>query len=269
MDCKLILKNLHAVLVYAKERFGNEFLNQEVILNNQFKDAFRKYMESKDKNIDYFEHTTVLTNRDGQQIYIANQWFAIASYYVDFCTELLTYQQYFEKVCNAIGMRDRQSKKDYATMMKNIHSFDDKTRFISAAVTILRDEFPNANEYERVAEYLWKFVSDYGWWAGSKTVNRHDFYISPILNQLNVVNASAEFLAEIVLSYSSDLSLRKMVERLEDFTINIRKNEYQPSKIERESYEEAEEISVPVQSTGFRGISISAASLERFQSANR
>ena len=112
MDSKQILKNLHAVLVYAKERFGNEFLNQEVILNNQFKDTFRKYMESKDKSIDYFEHTTVLTNRDGQQIYIANQWFAIASYYVDFCTELLTYQQYFEKVCNAIGMRDRQSKKD-------------------------------------------------------------------------------------------------------------------------------------------------------------
>ena len=52
MDSKQILKNLHAVLVYAKERFGNEFLNQEVILNNQFKDAFRKYMESKDKNID-------------------------------------------------------------------------------------------------------------------------------------------------------------------------------------------------------------------------
>ena len=112
MDSKQILKNLHAVLVYAKERFGNEFLNQEVILKDRFKDTFREYMESKDKSIDYFEHTTVLTNRDGQQIYIANQWFAIASYYVDFCTELLTYQQYFEKVCNFIGIRDSQSKKD-------------------------------------------------------------------------------------------------------------------------------------------------------------
>jgi hypothetical protein len=60
-----------------------------------------------------------------------------------------------------------------------------------------------------------------------------------------------------------------MVERLEDFTVNIRKNEYLPSKIERESYEEAEEISIPIQSSSFRGISISAASLERFQSANK
>lgn len=269
MDSRQILKNLHAVLVYAKEHFGNEFLNQEVILNDVFKNTFREYMETKDKRIDYFEHTTVLTNRDGQKIYIANQWFAIASYYVDFCTELLTYQQYFEKICLYMGICDGQGKKDYATRMKNLPSGEDKIRFISAAITILRDEFPNADEYERVAGYLWTFVSDYGWWAGSKTINRHDFYISPILNQLNVVNANAEFLAEIVLSYSSELRLRKMVERLEDFTVNIRKNEYQPSKIERESYEEAEEISVPYQSTGFRSISISAASLERFQSANR
>lgn len=269
MDSKQILKNLHAVLVYAKERFSNEFLNQEVILNDRFKDTFREYMKSKDKNIDYFDYTTVLTNRDGQQIYIANQWFAIASYYVDFCTELITYQQYFEKICNYIGIRNSYSKKCYATRMKSIPNCDDKTNFISAAITILKEDFPTAVEYERVAGYLWKFVSDYGWWAGSKTVDRHDFYISPILNQLNVVNANAEFLAEIVLSYSSELRLRNMVERLEDFTINIRKNEYLPSKIERESYEEAEEISVPIQSKEFKSISISAASLERFQSTKR
>ena len=126
MDSKQILKNLHAVLVYAKERFGNEFLNQEVILKDRFKDTFREYMESKDKSIDYFEHTTVLTNRDGQQIYIANQWFAIASYYVDFCTELLTYQQYFEKVCNFIGIRDSQSKKDYATSQTDVCDIENR-----------------------------------------------------------------------------------------------------------------------------------------------
>lgn len=269
MDSKQILKNLHAVLMYAKERFSNEFLNQEVVLNDMFKDAFREYMETKDKSINYFEHTTVLTNREGQQIYMANQWFAIASYYVDFCTELLTYQQYFYKVCDYIGVSSSQSKKEYATRMKNTHSIDDKKQFVSAAISILSEDFPQADEYERVAGYLWKFVCDYTWWAGSKTVNRHDFYISPILNQLNVVNASAEFLAEIVLSYSSDLRLRKMVERLEDFTVNIQKNEYQLSEIERESYEEAEEISVPAQGTGFMSISISAASLERFHSANR
>lgn len=269
MDSKQILKNLHAVLAYARERFNNEFLDQEVVLTERFKASFREYMTPRGKEIEYFEHTTLLSNKDGQRIYIPNQWFAIASYFVDFCTELLTYQQYFEKVCDAIGVCGSQNRREYATSIKNLPSVDEKTRFQSAAIAILKEEFPDADEHERVAGYLWRFVSDYGWWAGSKTVNRHDFYISPLLNQLNVVNANAEFLAEIVLAYSSDLSLRRMVESLDNFTVNIKKNNYMPSKMEKESYEEAEEVSVSERRSGFMGISISAASLERFHSANR
>lgn len=269
MESKQILKNLHAVLVYAKERFSNEFIRQEVVLDEEFKTVFQNYMESRDKNVDYFDYTTVVSNRDNQQIYIANQWFAIASYYVDFCTELLTYQQYFDKVCNYLGIRTSRGKKEYATSLKNLPQQNDEERFLLAALAILKEDFPESEDHERVAVYLWKFAGDYSWWAGNKTIDRHDFYISPILNQLNVVNANAEFLAEIVLSYSSDLRLRRMVERLEDFTINIQKNKYLPSKRERESYEEAEEISIPKQNTGLMSISISAASLERFRSINR
>lgn len=269
MGSKQILKNLHAVLVYARERYNNEFLNQEVVLNDRFKDAFGNYMRDKEKEIVFLEHTTLLLNREGQQIFIANQWFAIASYFVDFCTELLTYRQYFEKVCDFIGICDSQSKKEYATRLKNFPSFDDKDKFLSAAIQILEEDFPDADNHTRVAGYLWRFASDYSWWAGNKTVNRHDFHISPLLNQMNVVNANAEFLADIVLSYSSNLRLRQMVEQLEDFTIGVIKNQYQPSDTERESYEEAEEISVPTKSAGLRSISISAASLERFQSINR
>lgn len=269
MERKQILKNLHAVLNYGKERFNNEFVNQEVVLNSEFKIAFRDYMHTRGKEIEYFEHTSVLTNREGQHIYIANQWFAIASYFVDFCTELLTYQQFFEKICNVIGVRSSDDKREYATRLKNVPYREDKSSFCSAAMDIIVKEFPNADNYDKVIVYLWLFVSNYSWWAGNKTVNRHDFFISPILNQLNVVNANAEFLAEIVLSYSSNLRLRRMVERLDDFTIGIKKNNYLPTDKEIESYKEAEEISIPQQTPTFMNISISAASLERFQSENK
>lgn len=269
MENKLILKNLHAVLTYAKERFHNEFVLQEVVLAEDFKYAFRNFMESKGKEIEYFEHTSILTNRDDQHIYIANQWFAIASYFVDFCTELLTYKQYFDKICSYLNINGVTQRRDYATRLKNVPYTGDKENFLMAAKKILQKDFPNYSEHERIANYLWRFAHDYNWWAGSKTVNRHDFHISPILNQLNVVNANAEFLAEIVLAYSSDLRLRKMVESLDNFTINIKKNTYEISDLERESYVEAEEISVPEQSSGFMGISISAASFERFQASNK
>jgi hypothetical protein len=188
---------------------------------------------------------------------------------VDFCTELLTYQRFFEKICNRLGIYDSHRRKEYATRMKDFHSRDDRGRYLFAAITVLQEDFPDSADHNKVAEYLWNFVSNYNWWAGSKTVDRHDFYISPILNQLNVVNASSEFLAEIVLSYSSDIRLRRMVERLDDFVINVTKNNYLPSIAERESYEEAEEITIPERSSDFLGISISAASLERFHLANQ
>lgn len=269
MENKQILKNLNAVLYYSKEHFNNEFVNQEVILDDDFKAVFQDYMETRGKNIEYFQHTSVLTNREGQHIYIANQWFAIASYFVDFCTELLTYQQYFEKVCDAIGVCSSKNKKDYATRLKNVPDIGDEDRFCVAALRIFKEDFPDADNYEKVAGYLWRFVSDYNWWAGNKTVDRHDFYISPILNQLNVVNANAEFLAEIVLSYSSDLKLRRMVERLDNFTVGIRKNNYLPTGKEIESYKEAENITIPQQPSNYMSISISAASFERFKSENR
>jgi hypothetical protein len=113
-------------------------------------------------------------------------------------------------------------------------------------------------------------VSDYSWWAGSKYVSRRDFYISAVLNSLNVVNANSEFLAEIVHYYASNLQLRLLVENIDRFTINSKTKSYTPSIREQESYKEAEhnDESVMQGSTRQSGISISAASLERFKAEN-
>ena len=136
---------------------------------------------------------------------------------------------------------------------------------------MLRNDFPGReNEYQDVAEYLWNFVSDYKWWAGNKTVDRHDFYISALLNQMSVVNNNSEYLAIIVNSYASTLKLRLLVENVENFTIGMKVNVH-------EEYEEYDELNTCLVSepqlhkqeictNKTKGISISAASLERFQS---
>ena len=94
-----ILKDLNAVLGKSKERFANEFIMQDVTLNDSFKVAFRNYLFIKKCEVEYFDKTTIVTNSIGQNIYIANQWFVIASYFVDFCTEMLTYRTLFIKIC--------------------------------------------------------------------------------------------------------------------------------------------------------------------------
>lgn len=267
VESNLILKNLNAVLTYASERYKNEFLWQEFRLNDTFKNAYCKYLKNKGWDVEYFDVTTVVTSSKNQYIFIANQWFAMASYYVDFCTELLTYQEYFMKVCSRLGIYGKK-KTEYATRLKTLPSADDKRQFITTAYNILKRDFPDHSDCETVAGYLWCFVSDYSWWSGSKTVERNDFFISPILNNLQVVNANSEYLAEIANCYASNYQLRRLVEDIDSFMVGARKKNYTPTQVETESYLASEanaDIKIPAQELRKSvGISISAASLERF-----
>ena len=120
-----ILKNLNAVLNFATERYKNEFLFQEIQLNDAFKTAFRQYVVKKGGNVEYFNSTSIVTTSKGQHIFVANQWFAVASYFVDFCTELLTYQEYFEKICTYRGF-DGKQKNAYAVKLKTTPTDIDK-----------------------------------------------------------------------------------------------------------------------------------------------
>ena len=109
IESKQILKNLNAVLLVAKERLAREFIMQDVELNDIFKVDFKNYLSEKNSEVEYFRSTTVITNHQGQNIYVANQWFVIASYFVDFCTELLTYRNLFVKLCKEYLGLDRKS----------------------------------------------------------------------------------------------------------------------------------------------------------------
>jgi hypothetical protein len=138
------------------------------------------------------------------------------------------------------------------------------------AFNILHENFPDVNDdYKRVAVYLWKFASDYSWWAGNKTIDRHDFYISSLLNQANVVNANAEFLAIIALAYSSVLKLRILIDDVDNIAVGLIKGQRtgQVNKVYSKDYEpEESRCNQDLEEPYKKGISISAASLERFQS---
>lgn len=266
IESKQILKDLHQVLVDAKKRFTDEFIAQEVKLSDTFKVTFRNMLNKKNCTVEYFSYTTVVNNTFGQQIYIANQWFVIASYFVDFCSEMLSYQSLFFKICERIGL-NHKGMKEYATRLKEAPTMEDKSSFMATALEMLNDDYSDVHDDKhKVATYLWKFVSDYSWWAGNKTVDRNDFYFSALLNQMNVVNASAGYLATIAWYYSCVLSLRLLVDNTDNFTIDLKKKTItvKPYKTEPQTDTKLSESNEIYKAN--KGISISAASLERFQS---
>ena len=227
-----ILKDLNEVMKDAVSRYQDEFIMQDVILSEDFKREYSRYLDTKNGHADYHEHTTVITTRNAQFLFIDNEWFAIASYFVDFCTELLTYREYYIKICDYL-IKDPLL---YAERLRHSPSETDKSQYLSTAQKLLKEDFPKRNDIDQAASFLWRFATDYRWWSGSKTVDRHDFYVSAVLSKLNVVN------------------------------VGIRTRAVKPDSREQKPVEvivEHKEISEePLQRT----LSISAASLERFRS---
>lgn len=64
---------------------------------------------------------------------------------------------------------------------------------------------------------LYKFVSNDKWWLGGKGIERtNDFYVSPILSVLNLVNASQSYVATITYAYVNDANLYAELETITD-----------------------------------------------------
>ena len=109
------------------------------------------------------------------------KWFVIASYTVEVYEELQRYKSYFRKVSDLLGKRmDVYAKqlRDNATML-------DKKTFIGCAEKVFYDFCSDKTMVEESSQRLWRFVTDYAWWSGQKTIYRGDFYISVILNLNN------------------------------------------------------------------------------------
>ena len=78
----------------------------------------------------------------------------------------------------------------------------------------------NEEEADEAATRLWRFVTDYAWWSGQKTIDRGDFHLSVILNMLNLVNASQSYVGDIVSAYANDSKLRTLVNSIDSFTVS-------------------------------------------------
>ena len=210
------LANLRHIIQNASARYANEFVWQDVQLTNEFKNAYTGYLEKTNYSIEFFDSTAVITTPLNKYIFVPNQWFVIASYAVDVYIELIYYKECFKDVSADLGKRP----DSYAKALRDSASISDKTLFINSARHVLQRRIRN-EKLEDSCNKLWKFVTDYSWWSGQKTVDRGDFYISVILNMLNLVNVSQGYVADIVNAYGNDFYLQTLVKSIDAFTIDL------------------------------------------------
>ncbi|MGN1277131.1 MAG: hypothetical protein ACI4UK_09085 [Floccifex sp.] len=204
-----ILKDL-CVLIRKSTIHYNEACPQgDVSLSESFQEQYRRYLEKKNYSIDYYKYTSVITTSAGLYIFLSNQWFVVASYAVGIFSELMKYKYYAMKICDYMG----EKPKKLIPRLRDSVTIEERERFFEGC-KIVFDGYDNES-IELASRRLWRFVTDYMWWSGSKTIDRGDFYYSVILNMLNLVNASQSYIGEIV----SDFVNSKMVDIVSDLSL--------------------------------------------------
>lgn len=211
------LRSLGALIKTASTRYSNEFVWQDVTLTDEFQRCYTAYLEQARYEIEFFTSTAVITTPQSRYIFVPNQWFVIASYVVDIYEELYRYKELFAAISDRRGKR----LDEYAKQLRDATTAEEKKLFSDAARHVLiKKKFDEAIINDTI-EKLWRFVTDYSWWSGQKTIDRHDFHMSVILNMLNLVNVSQGYVADIVSAYANDKELRYLVRSTDGFTVNL------------------------------------------------
>lgn len=170
------LKDLQQIYSLAAGRF-NRYEGKDFVLPEVFKEQVR---EINSNIITYNKYSAIIETRGNQNgvlnIFLPNQWFYIASYFTDFYNELQRYKKEALKVVSKERLKELNgtSLTDLETGRVNTLTLNETSK-----------------------KYLIRFMTDYSWWSGAKTIDRGDFYVSPILNSARLVNASQSFVADL------------------------------------------------------------------------
>lgn len=208
---------MHSLIRNAALTYINGFVWQDIELTNEFKAAYASYIKQNGYDIEFLGTTAVITSSSTKYIFVPNQWFVIASYCVGVCEELLKYKNCFKTVADKLN----RQFDEYARQLRDNATTIDKNEFLDCAKSVFERTCSDIELIEEAASRLWRFVNDYSWWSGQKTIDRGDFYVSVILNMLNLVNVSQGYVADIVHAYAHDSSLKYLTRDVASFTINM------------------------------------------------
>lgn len=173
------LKNLNELKLETEKRYHNYFSFVDRRLPKKFKELITQFGNDR---ITYNEYSFEVQRSSEGKIVAPNQWLYIAAFYTSYCREMISFKQ---ELNNYLLSRYNNKK----ALEDPIKACQNNTE---AAKELLKS-FPEGTN----KEYLIKFLSNYSWWGGAKTIDRSDFCASAILSSAKLVNASQSYIVDI------------------------------------------------------------------------
>lgn len=207
----VMLRNLSDLAKDSQQKYKDEFNANDIALSDDFKRAFGAYIRGLGNSADFNPTTTVVITSNSLKIFIPNQWFVMAAFMADYTKELISYKSHLEKILS-VELQSGKTRKDFIVAAKESISDEQKSKFLLDAERYFEDA--GDADASMSAALTLHFLSDYDWWFGSKTIDRGDFYVSPVLNLLGVVNVTQSYIADIAYYYASSAALLALVPEL-------------------------------------------------------
>jgi len=181
------LKTLSAQL---KSDFEQNFKEGDCTLPDAFKEKVKRI---KTFDLTYDDYTVVFSGNGASSFnsYIPNQLFYVAAFFSDYTKELLKYKEVTIDILSKAGIQ-RDALLQFFTHERDNGKVDLRNNQDKFLRILVAQNIPEPNR-----KYLLKFVTDYEWWGGAKTIDRNDFYNSGVLSTIGVTASSNSTLANI------------------------------------------------------------------------
>lgn len=178
------LQNLKELAERLRNDFASNFDSSDRELPNTFKEKVKKINTF---NLKYNKYSVIFKGEKGAlDSYIPNINIYIAAYYNQYTKELFKYKKVVEEIISQNKIDG--DLKTFFNNERNIQKEEDSL-FLKMLET---QDISTSNK-----ELLFKFVTNYEWWGGGKTIDRPDFFHSAILSVIGVTAAANVTLAYI------------------------------------------------------------------------
>lgn len=169
-------------------RYKSLYTGTDIELPTDFK---KVVTEINGSAIEYNRFSAIVTTRANLNIYLPNQWFFIAAFFTQFYVELKQYKEIALSVVQKERLKELNGGNLNSGELSKINAL---------------------NIGEKSKEYLIKFITNYEWWGGGKTIDRADYYVSPILNYASLVNVSQAYVAELCAFLAENEKLAELLQ---------------------------------------------------------
>ena len=185
------LRDLNKLAKEVVENFNLNFNPSDCKIPQAFKD---KVKSLKSFSLVYNDYSVIVKGNgtSSKDAYIPNQTFYMASFFIEYSYELSKYRKKVISIVSESGLPTNEFTPFFT------HEREKGKNDIANGTDKFVKMLDDIDYQEEDREYLIKFVTDYSWWSGNKTIDRNDFFNSSVLSIMGLSAAANSTMGLIV-----------------------------------------------------------------------